>query len=112
MKCCGLMQFYRLNLKRRRAKVAFSEKRRLKMKQGRAASGGSESRKVEPKPHAISPRGVSQYGYATGSRMSSTGHYLTSNSALPVKEGQGFVGPTPPAQGVGPGGGRMVLRSG
>jgi hypothetical protein len=35
----------------------------------------------------ISPRGVSQYGYATGSMLTREGSFTTKNSALPVNAG-------------------------
>jgi hypothetical protein len=82
------------------------------MKQGRADKTTTDHKVAHPTTHDMSPRGVSQYGYATGSRLTSTGHYTTENSALPIKQGRGYEGPTPPAQGVGPGGGRTVHKSG
>jgi hypothetical protein len=82
------------------------------MKQGKADKETTFHKVGHPTTHAISPRGVSQYGYATGSRLTSTGHYTTENSALPVKQGPGYSGPTPPKEGIGPGGGRTVHKSG
>jgi len=40
-----------------------------------------------PSTNVVSPRGVSQLGYATGSRMNKTGSYTTENAALPVLQG-------------------------
>ena len=40
-----------------------------------------------PSTNVVSPRGVSQLGYATGSRMNKTGSYTTENAALPVIQG-------------------------
>jgi len=59
-----------------------------------------------PSTNVISPRGVSQYGYATGSKMSGTGHYTTGNTALPVKERTAAQVPLGNAltNNVGPGG--------
>jgi hypothetical protein len=65
----------------------------------------------------ISERGVSQYGYATGSKID-RGNYTTANSALPVN--QGTMKQVPLGNQValnvvgraGPGAGREVHRSG
>ena len=65
----------------------------------------------------IDPRGVSQYGYATGSKIE-RGNYTTQNSALPVN--QGTMKQVPLGNQValnvvgraGPGAGREVHRSG
>jgi hypothetical protein len=65
----------------------------------------------------IDPRGVSQYGYATGSRLERSGSYTTDNTALPVNAGtmsQVRLG-NDVARNVGKGGpgtGRTVYRSG
>ena len=65
----------------------------------------------------ISPRGVSQYGYATGSRISGTGSYTTENTALPVRAGAAKQEPLGNTialnvKGGGPGAGRTVMRTG
>ena len=65
----------------------------------------------------IDPRGVSQYGYATGSRIHKSGSYGTENTALPVNVG---TAPQVPmgnqvalnVKGGGPGAGRTVMRTG
>ena len=62
------------------------------MKQGRADKTTTDHKVAHPTTHDMSPRGVSQYGYATGSRLTSTGHYTTENSALPIKQGRGYEG--------------------
>jgi len=67
--------------------------------------------------NVVSPRGVSQYGYATGSRISSTGSYTTENTSLPVverKAGESVLGHVK-ALDVGKGGpgtGRTIYKSG
>jgi hypothetical protein len=65
----------------------------------------------------INPRGVSQYGYATGSRLSGTGSYTIENSALPVRAGTAKQEPLGNTialnvKGGGPGAGRTVMRAG
>jgi len=64
----------------------------------------------------ISPRGVSQFGYAAGSRMSKSGSYGTESSSLPVKAGtapQVPMGNAVAASTVcGVGGSRTVHRTG
>jgi hypothetical protein len=66
----------------------------------------------------IDPRGVSQYGYATGSKLSGTGNYTTANSALRVNAGTMPQVPLGNAVALnvvgraGPGAGREVHRSG
>ena len=73
--------------------------------------GGSRS------TEAVSPRGVSQFGYSPGSTLSKTGAFTTQNSALPVFEGNKTAA-TPMGNTLaascpeGPGGGRIVHRSG
>jgi hypothetical protein len=67
--------------------------------------------------NVVSPRGVSQYGYATGSRISRTGSYTTENTSLPVierKAGESVLGHVK-ALDVGKGGpgtGRTIYKSG
>ena len=70
-----------------------------------------------PSTNKISPRGVSQYGYATGSKMKEPGSFTTENSALPVNQGTGAQVPMGNAvalnvKGGGPGTGRTLYRSG
>jgi len=70
-----------------------------------------------PNTNVISPRGVSQYGYAAGSKMKEPGSFTTENSALPVNQGTGAQVPMGNAValnvgGGGPGTGRTVMRSG
>jgi hypothetical protein len=64
----------------------------------------------------ISPRGVSQYGYATGSTLKREGSYTSTNSALPVSAGRASQVPSGNAVAAsticGPGGSRTVYRSG
>ena len=65
----------------------------------------------------ISPRGASQYGYATGSRLNKTGSFTTHNSALPVNAETMPKVPMGNAvalnvKGGGPGTGRTTYRSG
>jgi hypothetical protein len=73
--------------------------------------GGSRS------TEAVSPRGVSQFGYSPGSTLSKTGAFTTQNSALPVFEGNKTAA-TPmgntlsAACPAGPGGGRTVHKFG
>jgi hypothetical protein len=70
-----------------------------------------------PSTNKISPRGVSQYGYATGSRPNKSGGYSTENTALPVNVGtmsqvpMGNAIATNVGKG-GPGTARTVMRSG
>jgi hypothetical protein len=68
-----------------------------------------------PSTNKINPRGVSQYGYATGS-MISDGAYTIKNSALPVREGtagQVAMGNKVAASTVcGVGGSRTIYRTG
>src|SRR6516225_4953859 len=70
-----------------------------------------------PSTNVISPRGVSQYGYAAGSRLNKTGSFTTENSALPVNAGTMSQVPMGNAVarnvgGGGPGTGRTVHRTG
>jgi hypothetical protein len=59
------------------------------------SGGGLNSRVVKrvgvktgaPSSNKISPRGVSQYGYASGSMLRGEHNYTTQNSALPVNVG-------------------------
>jgi hypothetical protein len=67
------------------------------MKQGRADRSGPESRKPEPKPMALSPKGVSQIGTAVDPK-----------AVEAIHRGQGYMGPTPQPQRQGPGGGRTI----
>jgi hypothetical protein len=64
----------------------------------------------------IDPRGVSQYGYSTGSLMTGPGGFTSKNSALPVNAGtapQVPMGNAVAASTVcGVGGSRTVMRSG
>jgi hypothetical protein len=65
----------------------------------------------------ISPRGVSQYGYATGSMLRGEHSYTTKNSALPVNQGTMKQVPLGNAvalnvKGGGPGTGRTTYRTG
>jgi hypothetical protein len=81
------------------------------MKQGKADKTVT-AYKTHPVPHAMSPRGVSQYGYATGGQLKGEGRHTSVNTALPVGDGKGYAGPNPSPQRPGPGGGRTVHRSG
>jgi hypothetical protein len=70
-----------------------------------------------PSTNLISARGVSQLGYATGSRMKEAGSYTTENSALPVKQGTAAQVPlgnqlATNVGGGGPGTGRTLYRTG
>jgi hypothetical protein len=70
-----------------------------------------------PNTNLISARGVSQIGYATGSRMKEPGSFTTENSALRVKEGTAAQVPlgnqlATNVGGGGPGTGRTVMRTG
>ena len=70
-----------------------------------------------PSTNKIDPRGVSQYGYATGSKMKEPGSFTTENSALPVNQGTGAQVPMGNAValivgGGGPGTGRTLYRTG
>jgi len=69
-----------------------------------------------PNTNLISPRGVSQYGYAPGSTLKKDGSYTTQNSALPVNQGTARQVPSGNAVAAstvaGPGGSRTVYRSG
>jgi len=73
--------------------------------------GGSRS------TEAISPRGVSQFGYSPGSTLDRAGSFTTKNSALPVFEGNKTAA-TPMGNTLaascpeGPGGGRTVHKFG
>jgi hypothetical protein len=65
----------------------------------------------------ISPRGVSQYGYATGAEIEWAGSHGTRNTALPVNEGTMKQVPLGNqvalnVKGGGPGTGRTVMRTG
>jgi hypothetical protein len=65
----------------------------------------------------ISPRGVSQYGYATGSTLTREHSFTTKNSALPVNQGTMKQVPLGNAvalnvKGGGPGTGRTTYRTG
>jgi hypothetical protein len=65
----------------------------------------------------ISPRGVSQYGYATGSTLTREHSFTTKNSALPVNQGTMKQVPLGNAvalnvKGGGPGTGRTIHRTG
>jgi hypothetical protein len=65
----------------------------------------------------IDPRGVSQYGYATGSTLRQAGSFTGKNSALPVNAGTASQVPMGNAVALnvgkgGPGTGRAVYRSG
>jgi hypothetical protein len=92
----------------------------------RAKSGGgiTSNKLVRPgvrtgpaSTNKIDPRGISQYGYATGSRIHKSGSYGTENTALPVNVGT--MGQVPlgnqvalNVKGGGPGAGRTVMRTG
>jgi hypothetical protein len=89
------------------------------------SGGGLTSNKlvrpgVKPGPastNKISPRGVSQFGYATGAEIERAGSYGTRNTALPVNAGTMSQVPLGNAvalnvKGGGPGAGREVHRSG
>ena len=70
-----------------------------------------------PRTNKISPRGVSQLGYSTGSMMSGPGSFTSKNSSLPMKTGttpQVPMGNTVAlnVKGGGPGTGRQVFRTG
>jgi hypothetical protein len=65
----------------------------------------------------ISPRGVSQYGYSTGSKLARAGSFTAENSALPVNAGTMPQVPMGNAVALnvgkgGPGTGRTTYRSG
>jgi hypothetical protein len=65
----------------------------------------------------IDPRGVSQYGYATGSTLKQAGSFTGKNSALPVNAGTTTQVPmgNAVARNVGaggPGAGRTIHRTG
>jgi hypothetical protein len=66
--------------------------------------------------NVVNPRGVSQYGYATGSEISRTGSYTTKNTSLPVNAGtmpQIEMGNKVAASTVcGVGGSRTIYRTG
>jgi len=70
------------------------------MKQGTASYTKSDH-KVEPKAHAISPKGVSQIGTAVDPK-----------AVEAVNKGAGYHGPTHQPQRPGPGGGRTVHHCG
>jgi hypothetical protein len=97
----------------------------MKMARAKLSGGGIQSsvnRKVGVKAgpantNVVSPRGVSQYGYATGSEIARTGSYTTKNTSLPVierKAGEQVLG-NAKALDVGAGGvgtGRTIYKSG
>src|SRR5262245_39669646 len=64
----------------------------------------------------IDPRGVSQYGYATGSKLAKTGSYTLKNTAVPVFGGVRAQVPSGNAVAAstvcGVGGSRTIYRSG
>jgi hypothetical protein len=70
-----------------------------------------------PSTNKIDPRGVSQYGYSTGSKLARAGSFTTENSALPVNAGTASQVPMGNAVALnvgkgGPGTGRTTYRSG
>jgi hypothetical protein len=94
------------------------------MAMAKLSGGGITSNKLvregvrsgPPNTNIISPRGVSQYGYATGGMMKGSGSFTGRNSALDVNEGtasQPRSGNDVAASTVaGPGGSRTVYRAG
>jgi hypothetical protein len=69
--------------------------------------------KVEPRAHAKSPGGVSQYGEAIGTHV--TNRTESGYRGDPVNIGRGYqppVGPTDNVAAVGVGGGRTVMHCG
>jgi hypothetical protein len=93
---------------------------------GKSTSGGGISsnklvrvgvKSGAPSSNKISPRGVSQFGYATGSMLRGEHNYTTKKSALPVNMGTmkqiplGNQLSTNVGKG-GPGAGRTIHRTG
>ena len=89
---------------------------------GHKPGGGLHSRvvrhstapKVEPRAHAKSPGGVSQYGAHVGDHATSHGGSATGYRGDPVNIGRGYQNPVGPTNMAlsGPGAGREVMRSG
>jgi len=81
------------------------------MKQGRAGKETTFYKVAHPSTKAVDPGGADQLGQAMPDRMRQ-GHHVPGNPADQLFKGKGYEGPKPPAQGVGPGGGRTVHKSG
>lgn len=64
------------------------------MRQGRASSSGPGAGKVEPRPHAISPAGVSQIGSSMGNHATDSTKILH-GASKPMYQGRGFEAPKP-----------------
>lgn len=71
------------------------------MKQGRASSSGMTGQKIEPRPHAINPGGVSLLGEMQGNH-SDRGTFKA--KLTPMNAGRGFSAPAPVACTVHKGG--------
>ena len=69
--------------------------------------------KVEPKPYAKRPAGVSQLGYSVGDHVTHRGQ-STGYKGESMERGRGYAPPQGPTNMAlsGPGAGREVLRSG
>jgi hypothetical protein len=63
------------------------------MKQGKATYSGPGARKVEPKPHAMSPAGVAQMGKATGGMIHGEGSVTSRNTSVSMYDGKGYKAP-------------------
>jgi hypothetical protein len=75
----------------------------------------SRAPKVEPKPHAKNPAGVSQFGQAQGNHVTTMGGGKTDYRGDPVNAGRGYQAPygiTDPVKAVGVGGGRTIYKTG
>src|SRR5215469_5005275 len=90
---------------------------------GHKPGGGLHSRnvrhssapKVEPKPYAKNPGGVSQYGGAQGNHVTTSGGGKSDYKGDPVNLGRGYAAPygiTDPVKAVGVGGGRTIYGCG
>lgn len=64
------------------------------MKQGNASTSGPDGRKIEPRPHAMSPAGVSQIGQSLGNHATGTGRILN-GASKELYAGKGFMAPDP-----------------
>jgi hypothetical protein len=80
------------------------------MKQGRASREGAYGRKSEPMPKVVNPVKVAHFGTMQGDHATDGGDLGAKIEKL--YGGAGFKKSSPPAQAIGPGGGRTVLRSG
>jgi hypothetical protein len=69
-----------------------------------------------PRTNVISPRGVSQLGYSTGSMMNGPASFTSKNSAFPMKAGTASQVPSGNAVAAstvcGVGGSRTIYKSG